>query len=349
MEPLIALPPKSLCILRLSAIGDVMHMVPVVKTLQQHWPNCKITWIIGKLEATLVGDLPGVEFIIFDKSGGLKSLFTLRQQMRQRRFDVLLHMQVALRASLISSVIKTPIKMGFDRQRAHDYQWLFTNSQIDAKPQQHVLDGFFNFLEKLGITEKQLRWDIPISASDTQFIQQQLPNDKPILVINPCSSARLRNWPTTHYAAIVDYAVEKHGAQIVLSGGPSEMERNTTTEICKFSKSKIVSLVGQTSLKQLLALLKQAKGLIAPDTGPAHMATAVGTPVIGLYATSNPKRTGPYLSQKWTVNRYPDAAEKFLGQTEQQLTWGQRIRDPEAMDLITQEDVINKLDLLFKN
>lgn len=343
-------PPESICILRLSAIGDVMHMVPVVRTLQSQWPQTSITWIIGKTEAALVSDLPGVEFIIFDKATGFKGLANLRRQLRDRRFSVLLHMQVALRASLISLMIKASIKLGFDRKRAHDYQWLFTNHQIDAVPQQHVLDGFFEFLKKLGIEKREMLWDIPVTDSDKQFIQQQVPSQQPLLVINPCSSVRRnnwRNWPSKHYAAIIDYATEQLNARVVLTGGPSDNEQAIATEVAALTNNTVINLVGRTSLKQLLALLEKASAVIAPDTGPAHMATAVNTPVIGLFASSNPKRTGPYLSQEWLVNRYPDAANQFLQKREDELAWGQRIRDPQVMDLVTIEDVTNKLNLLF--
>ena len=107
------------------------------------------------------------------------------------------------------------------------------------------------------------------------------------------------------------------------------------------------NLVGQTSLKQLYALLADADLVIAPDSGPVHMATAAGTRVIGLYATSNPDRTGPYLARELTVNRYPDAVRAYLGKEVAQLRWGQRVRHPDAMALITVDDVISKIDTYF--
>ena len=110
-------------------------------------------------------------------------------------------------------------------------------------------------------------------------------------------------------------------------------------DIQQQTQHKTFNLVGQTTLKELLALIDRAKALIAPDTGPAHMASAVGTPVIGLYATSNPLRTGPYLSQKWVINRYPQAMQKYSGKTVAQARWGERVRHPEAMQIITVNDV----------
>jgi len=139
-------PPESLCLLRLSAIGDVTHIVPIVRTLERHWPETRITWIIGRLEAELVQDIPGIEFIVFDKQQSLQAYQKLKKELHHRRFDLLLHMQASLRAGIASTCIKAPIKLGFDRQRARDFQWLFTSHKIAAGPRQHVLDGFFGFL-----------------------------------------------------------------------------------------------------------------------------------------------------------------------------------------------------------
>jgi len=137
--------PQSICILRLSAIGDVCHAVASVQAIQRRWPKVKLTWVIGRLEFQLLNGLVGVEFIVFDKKAGFKGYFELRKILKNRRFDILLHMQVALRASLVSLLIKAKQKWGFDRARAKEGQWLFTNCQIAAQKEPHVADGFLNF------------------------------------------------------------------------------------------------------------------------------------------------------------------------------------------------------------
>jgi len=352
MPPFSTTPPESLCLLRLSAIGDVTHVVPVVRTLQTHWPATRLTWVIGKVEAQLVGDIPGIEFIIFDKSAGWAAYRKLRRQLAGRRFDVLLHMQVALRASIASWMIPADLRIGFDRARAKDWQWLFCHTQIDAKPRQHVLDGFFGFLEKLGIKERDLRWDIPIPDEARAFVDRHIRPGERLLVINPCTSSRWRNWrnwSAEGYAKVADYAIEQYGMTVALTGGPADNEREHAAKIAEAMRHDVLNLVGKTTLKQLLALIDRAEVMIAPDTGPMHMATTVGTPVIGLFATSNPLRTGPYLSQQWVVNAYPQALQRFNGLSVEQASWGKRVRNPAAMDLIKPEAVIEKLDQLLKD
>jgi heptosyltransferase I len=340
-------PPQTLCLLRLSAVGDISHTLPIVRTIQAHWPETKLTWIIGKLEHTLVGDIPGIEFIIFDKAKRWRAFRELKGELNGRHFDLLLHMQMSLRASLISTLVNAEIKLGFDRQRARDMQWLFTNRKIAPKQRQHVIDSLFGFSEALGINERVLRWDIPIPDAAHQYAEQQLGYGKSTLVISPCSSMAYRNWSVEGYAAVADYAVDNYGMQVVLTGGPSKTELGYGEAITRLMRHAPVNLIGQTDLKQLLAILQRARCVIAPDSGPAHLATAVATPVIGLYACTNPERARPYLSAEYVVNRYPEAIREKYGKLPDQLAWGVRVRDPGTMERITVEDVTKMLDRII--
>jgi len=339
--------PERLCVLRLSAVGDICHTVPVVRSIQRQWPQTRITWIIGRLEASLVGDLPGIEFIIFDKGRGWRAYAELRAQLRGRHFDALLQMQISIRSSLASLLIPADIKLGFDKARAKDKQWLFTNARIPARPRQHVMDGLFGFAETIGVHDLTPQWDIPIPPQARAFVEQHLPGDAPLLAISPCSSNRARNWRNWRaegYAQVADYAAEKHGMTVVLTGGPSQLEKDYGEKIGALARHTPINLIGQTNLKQLLAIIQRAEAIITPDSGPAHMATTVGTPVIGLYVTSNPLRSGPYLSQQWVVNKYPEALQAEMGKTVDEVPWGQRVRSAEAMSRISVADVIAKLD-----
>ena len=340
--------PESICILRLSAIGDVTHILPIIHTLQKVWPQTKITWVIGKLEYGLVKSLADIEFIVFEKSDGWRAYHRLRRQFKARRFDLLLMMQTSLRASLASLCIPARYKLGFDKQRAINFQWLFSNCAINGEHRVHVLDGFFQFLQALAINERCLQWDLPIAAADLNYARK-ISDQQAYVVINPCSSIRRnnwRNWSGARYAEIIDYLADKQ-LRVILTGGPSAQELEIAQSITGKSNAKPINLVGQTSLDELLALLKEASFVIAPDTGPAHMATVANTPVIGLYASSNPQRTGPYNGQSSVVNRYPDALMKFKQKTVMEACWGERVRDPRVMTLITVADVKYQIDQLL--
>ena len=143
--------PRNICIVRLSALGDTCHVVPLLRVLQRRWPDCRFTWIIGRIEAKLLSLLPEVEFLTVDKTHFGTEFARLRRLLAGRRFDALLHMHVSFRASLLTTLVRAPIKLGFDRPRARDFQWLFTNRRIAARRHQHVLDSFWGFAEALGI------------------------------------------------------------------------------------------------------------------------------------------------------------------------------------------------------
>lgn len=337
-------PPKHICILRLSAIGDICHTLPVIRTIQNHWPTTKITWIIGKAEYELLKGIDDINFIIFDKKTGLSEYLKIRSQLKNMAFDVLLHMQMSLRSSLLSLLVKSKNKVGFDRRRAKDGQWLFTNEKIRSIPQQHVMDSLFGFSDVLGIKERKTVWDIPISDADRQSANSLLEDCSNYIIISPCSSKDYRNWNAQGYAAITDYIKEKYDYDIVLTGGNSDIEKQYANKILEFSKHAPLNLIGKTNLKELLSIIGGAKCMISPDSGPAHMSTAMNTPVIGLYATTNPERARPYLSADWTVNRYPDAVYKKHHKQVKDITWGTRVRDKWAMNLITVNDVISMLD-----
>lgn len=340
-------PPKSVCILRLSALGDICHTVPILNTLRHEWPDTRFTWIVGSLEAKLLDGLPGVELVVFDKGKGWRAYNRLRHDIGDRRFSILLHMQMALRASIASLFIHAPIRVGFDRKRAHDMQWLFTTKQIPFIDRQHVMDSLFGFTSALGIESRILNWEIPIPASAQRKIQQAIPDSKPLVVISPCASPRFRNWrdwPYARYSEVIRAAIKTLGWQVAISGGSSQEEALAASEIvASVPELKVVNLQGQLTIKELLALIDRARLLISPDSGPVHIATAVRTPVIGLYATTNPDRAGPYFSQQWRIDRYPDAVRTFLGKSVEEVRWGTRVRHPEAMKLIQTEEVVRML------
>lgn len=335
---------KSICILRLSAIGDVTHVIPVVLSLQEQVPGIRITWVIGKIEAKLIGDLPGVEFILFDKKAGRKGYAQLRQQMKGRRFDALLHMQVAFRANLAAACIPAKIRVGYDKARSKDLHSLFINRRIAAAPQQHVRDCLASFLVPLGLEAAPPRWQIPLSEDDHAFAHQHLATDRRNLVISPCASHTLRNWPAERYAQLADYAIRQHGMKVILVGSPAPFEAEYCADIESAMTEKAHNICGRDTLKQLTALMTHADLVVAPDTGPAHIASAVGTDVLGLFAASNPNRSGPYNSLQWCVNRYPEALQQFAGKTVAEARWGAKAEFEGAMELVTVADTTAMLD-----
>lgn len=337
--------PKSLCILRLSAIGDVCHAVAMVQQIQKQYPDITITWIIGKVEHMLLKHLPGVEFIVFDKSTGIKGYQELSKNLQGRKFDVLFHMQVALRASIASLCVAADVKIGFDRARAKEGQWLFTNARIAPQQTPHVLEGFMGFANAIGVATEAPSWLMPFGEEERRWVKEQIPQTKLYAVISAAASKSERNWHPQGYAQVADYLAAKD-YQVILCGGPTPLEINLAQKIEQSAQTELLNLVGKTNLKQLLAVLESAKLVVAPDTGPAHMAVTVGTPVIGLYAHSNPQRTGPYKYQDNAVSVYEQSIVKQHGKSYTKLPWGIRAKG-ELMQSITFDMVAQQIDRLL--
>ena len=337
--------PESLCLLRTSALGDVTHVVPLVRTLQAAWPQARLTWIIGKLEHKLVGDVPGVEFLVFDKHDGIGGYRAIRHALAGRRFDALLHMQVALRANLLSTAVSAGRRIGYNAARAKDLHGLFVRERIPARTGEHVLDAIGSFVEPLGLKQIEVRWDIPIPEEAHAWAAQQWSNyGQPTLVISAASSHVLRNWRAERYAAVADHAANALHMRVVLTGGPSAAERALGDAILARMKTRPLDLIGKDNLKRALALYQRATIVLTPDSGPMHMANAVGARVLGLHAASNPARSGPYSDRRWCVDRYDAAARKYLHKPATEIPWGTKIEHTGVMDLVNVDDVIGKLE-----
>ena len=166
MESRVQAIPEKVCLLRLSAIGDTCHVVPLLRTLQKAWPQTRFTWVIGKLEAKLMSLIPDVELITVDKGAGLSAYSRLRTEMHGVAASTCCCIcSCRCAPARAAALIPAPVKLGFDKARARELQWLFTNQRIAARQREHVLDSFMGFADALGIPHKRLRWDIPLPSA----------------------------------------------------------------------------------------------------------------------------------------------------------------------------------------
>jgi heptosyltransferase I len=333
--------------LRLSALGDVCNTVPLVRAIQRAWPETALTWIVGKAEHRLVHDLPGVEFIVFDKRGSFAGFRKARRQLAGRRFDTLLLAQVSQRSSLVASLVRAGRRIGFDKARSRPGHGLVTNEHIDAVPFQHQVDAFLEFARHLGLSADGLDRRLPVPEDARAFAREHQPEAGRAVIISPASSHTRRNWHAQGYAAVADWVVDNTGRPVILMGGPGPAEKELGQSIEARVRNPVVNLIGRDTIKQALAMFERAACVVAPDSGPAHFADAMGTPVVGLYAATWARRSGPINSLDHTVDRFPHAAREFAGREPEELRWGKRLERPGVMALITPEMVIEKLGPLL--
>ncbi|WP_229681007.1 glycosyltransferase family 9 protein [Alteromonas lipolytica] len=350
MSTVIKLPQNArICILRLSAIGDVCHAAAMVNRIRCARPDIKITWIIGKIEYQFLKGMDGVEFVTYDKKTGREGMKAIRQQLKACRFDVLCVMQIALRANLLSRAVRAKVRLGFDKSRSKEGHSLFINKRIAAQTHPHVLEGFMAFADAMGIEPvEKPGWNLPLSEQDLQLGIELKQRHQRYAVICPAASKAERNWTPQGYAAAAKHLAGL-GLRVLLCGGPGPLDREIGDQIVANQAPVTEDLIGKTSLKELAGVLAQAEIVIAPDTGPAHMATAVGTPVVGLYAHSNPRRTGPYNNLTDVVSVYDECVAAQYGKPWQSLPWGRRVKGSDLMEKIVPEKVFNAIDHILRN
>ena len=259
---------KTICIVRLSALGDVLMLVPLVRTLHSSFPEAKLTWVISRPAYDLVEGMTGVEFIVIDKPNSLKDYWRFKQQMNARQFDVLLATQSSFRANLLYGCIRASRKIGFDSLRAKDGHRWFINETI-APGRDHTLDGFLRFAETLGVAEKQIRWDLPSQDSDYAWARARLPTAQGLIfLVNPAASKPERSWLVERYIDVIKHVQTRWHAQVVLIGGPGAHDKALGDAIAQ--AVPVTNLIGKTKLRQLLAVIDLADVLLCPDTGPSH-------------------------------------------------------------------------------
>lgn len=291
-------PPREICIVMLSAIGDAVHVLPVANALKRAWPGSSITWVIQPVPHRLVRGHEAIdEFVLFHRRRGLgawRGYRDLRRHLAGRQFDLVLALQVYFKAGLITGLVPSRRKLGFDRRRARDLNWLFTNERLAARPVQHVQDQYFEFLEHLGVEARPVTWGLPIfpeeRVAQAAFFRTL---DRPACAIVVGTSKLQKNWTPEGYARVLEAVQFEHGLQPVLVGGPSPVERQIADRIRAMTRATPVDTLGD-DLRRLVYVLDGCVLAISPDTGPLHIARALETPVVGLYGYTNPKRTGPY-------------------------------------------------------
>lgn len=319
----------------MSAIGDAVHTLPVVNSLRAAAPDAHITWIIQPAPHALVAAHPAIdEFIVFDRKAGPRALLEIRRQLDRRPFDLVLALQVYLKAGVITAMLRSPRKVGFDRARARDLNWLFTTERITARAGQHVQDQYFEFLEHLKVPV-QMEWGLgPTPEEQARYAGLLPPIDRPTVAMVVGTSKPVKEWPAARYAELSDRLHHEIGARTVLVGGRSEREMAAAAEIRRASSHPPVDLL-EWDLRRLVYLLDRADVLVSPDTGPLHIGVALGVPSVALLGATDPQRVGPYRRfGDLVIDAYHDPGEDLAPSAERREGRMERITAAEVADRV---------------
>ena len=321
----------------MSAVGDAVHVLPVVNALKRANPGARITWVLQPGPAALVRGHRSVDdIVVFDRSRGWRAFADVRSELAKRSFDLVINLQVYFKAGIVTAFTRAPVKLGFDRSRARDFNWLFTNKKIPAGPVQHVQDQYFEFLSALGVSPEPVVWDLGPWANEREWqrtLTASIP--RPIASIVVATSKPEKDWIPERWAEVCDALYAKYGMQAVLVGGRSERELNAERIVMERTTHKPRSELG-SGLRKLVAILDASSLVLSPDTGPLHMSVALDRPVISLMGYTNPKRTGPYRKfHDLIIDAYGEPGEDYPISMENR---------PGRMKRIETEHVLRKIE-----
>ena len=325
-------------IVMMSAVGDAVHVLPLLTALKRHHPRARVTWVLQPGAASLVrGHWAVDEIIPFDRSMGWRAYPAVRRELATRPFDVVLALQVYFKAGLVTSFTRAPVKLGFDRARARDLNWLFTTDHLPARDGQHVQDQYFEFLDALGVPHEPPMWDLGPweheRAEQQRFLQQF---DRPIAPIVVGTSKPDKDWMPERWAEVCDALAGDFGLQPVLVGGRSAREVAAERVILDRARVPVHSALG-SGLRPLVGILDGAALVLSPDTGPLHMTVALDRPVISLMGYTNPRRVGPY-------RRFHDLLIDAYGEPGEEYPISMENRQG-RMSRISVRDVLDKVEL----
>jgi heptosyltransferase I len=300
-------------IVLMSAVGDVVHGLPIANALKRHAPHATLTWILQPGPSTLVRGHPAIdEILLFDRQGGLAAFAAMREELQAREFDVVIALQVYFKAGVITRFMHAPVKLGFDRARARDANWLFTTHRIPARAPQHVADQYVEFLEWLGVPAEPRVWDLgpwpEERAAQHAFFASY---DRPTAAIVVGTSKAEKDWLPERWAPVCDALYHDFGLQPVLVGGRSPREEAAARIILEQASAPVHSALG-SGLRNLVGILDGSAVALSPDTGPLHMSVALNRPVVSLMGYTNPKRFGPHRRfGDLIVDAYGDVGEDY--------------------------------------
>jgi heptosyltransferase I len=325
------------CIVMMSAVGDAVHVLPLLNSLKRHAPSSHVTWVLQPGPAALVrGHRHVDEIILFDRSKGWRAFADIRRELASRRFELVIDLQVYFKAGIVTSFTRAPVKLGFDRARARDMNWLFTTHRIPPHPPQHVQDQYLEFLTALGVPNEAVTWELGPWPNERAWQREFFARlDRPAAAIVVATSKPQKDWMPERWAKVVDSLYHDFHLQPVLVGGRTERELTAERIILDHATHRPLSALG-SGLRNLVGILDGSALVLAPDTGPLHVAVALDRPVVSLLGYTNPKRTGPYRRfHDLIIDAYGDPGEDYPISMENRLG---------RMPRITVEDVLERVE-----
>ena len=299
-------------IIKLSAIGDVIHTLPALNAIRKKYPDAHITWLVEEAAYGVIKGHKALDRIIVSKrktwlkglagrscAKNFRKVCSFVKQLRDTRYDIILDFQALLKSGVLIGLARGGRKIGFDKGMEHqEHSYIFLNERVPPVDMEvHALTRGMMLLEAIGISSSEVEYNIYISGKDRNAADDLLMHcgikaPKLLVAINPMAKWETKLWDNLKFSNLADRLIEQANADVIFTGSREDSE--AIEGIISNMKVRAANLAGRTDLKTLAALYEKASIVVSTDTGPMHMAAAVGTPVVALFGPTAPWRTGPF-------------------------------------------------------
>jgi len=290
------IPPRRILIIKPSSFGDIVHALPVLKPLKRHWPHALIDWLVKEEWAELLIDQPALnEVLLLPKK--FSAWRSMQTSLRERGYDLVIDLQGLLRSGVAALLTQAQARVGFADGREGS-RWCYTERIHCSAAAIHAVDRSIDLLRQLGIpVDGPVTFPLTVPAAAERWVEdiwrrEQIAERECTVVLHPAARGETKRWPAERFAQVANQLSSSIGARIVLVAAKEQIGH--VDEVLRHLRAGAINLAGASSLLELAALVKKASLVISNDSGPMHLAAAVGTPVIGLFGPTDPRRVGPY-------------------------------------------------------
>jgi lipopolysaccharide heptosyltransferase I len=293
-------PPQRIVLVKLGAIGDVLNVLPFVNRLRRGWPEVRLDWVIAPLAASLVRGHPAVDEFLVTNPRRWRELPGLVRRLRAGQYELGIDLQRIQKSAWITLASGAPRRLGFDKARCKEFSWLTTNERIAPNPRPGVtVDQYLEFADHLGLPPAPVEWRLPHPTPAAAGEGVALDGEGPRIVLNVGASKEANRWYPEQWAELCRLLVREDGARVQLTGGPED--RSIADAILGLAEVPLDDRVGRTSLVETAGLIAAADLFVGCDTGPLHLAVALGLPTVSLFGAADPERTGPWGQMQGVV------------------------------------------------
>ncbi len=315
LEELKQLDARNICVIKPSALGDVVQTLPLLPVLRERFPQAKISWVINRSLANLLELHPDIdELIRFDRHGERSSWMQTLRDLRQRQFDLVFDMQGLLRTAVMSMTTRAPVRVGLETAReGARFACHVTIPDSGKLVPAHLRVS--RVADALGMGHLRPESRVAVTAEDQEFARERIAAaGAPVLAVHPGARWITKRWPVERFASIACKAMRRYGFATMLLGSADEAPVCGHVEqlVRRFiPHGKLFNFAGETSLKQLAAILAGAHVVLTNDSGPMHLGAAMGTPVVGIFTCTSPVRSGPPGEQHQLVSTNLSCAASY--------------------------------------